>query len=83
MVAARFSDVYDGLMNFLVEKATPQEILAFKPSEEEQARADELAEKNKEGTLTSDEAHELREMLELDAFVAALKLRALEILDPV
>lgn len=80
MVAARVFPTNDSLIDFLVTKASPEEILTYKATDTEQERADELAEKNKAGTLTRDEQEELRQMLELDAFVAALKARALEIL---
>jgi len=65
----------------LSENMIPEEILAYQASEDEQKRADELAEKNKAGTLTPDEREELQRMLQLDAFVAALKAPALETLD--
>ncbi len=80
MVAALNFPTTDSLLDFLVRKATPEEILAYRASDDDQRRADELTEKNKTGNLTSDERQELQEMLASDAFVAALKARALEIL---
>lgn len=77
MFAAKLAAAYDSLLDFLVAKATPQEILAFKASPEEQARADELTEKNKAGRLTEEEAQELNSMLEIDLLVMGLKTRAL------
>ncbi len=77
MFATKLAPAYDSLLDFLVEKATPQEILAFKASPEEQARADELTAKNKAGRLTDEEAAELNSMLEIDLLVMGLKARAL------
>jgi uncharacterized protein YnzC (UPF0291/DUF896 family) len=63
------------------ENMTPEEILAYQASDAEQERAEELAEKNKVGTLTKEEREEWKNMLRLDALVASLKARALEALD--
>lgn len=80
MVAALNFPTNDSLLDFLVRKATPEEILAYRASDDDQQRADELTEKNKTGNLTVEEQKELQDMLASDAFVAALKTRALEIL---
>jgi hypothetical protein len=45
MAIARSSPLFDEQLDFLVEKATPQELLAFQPSEAAQQRADELTKK--------------------------------------
>lgn len=74
------SPVFDRFFNYLVEKATPQEILAFQISDEEQRRAEELTARNKAGTLTADEAAELEQMLEFNLLVGALRARALRAL---
>jgi hypothetical protein len=72
---ARSSPLFDELLDFLVEKATPQELLTFRPSEAAQQRADELTDKNKSGELSAPERAELEQMLEFDLFVTALKAR--------
>jgi hypothetical protein len=56
---------------------SPEAILAFRVSEADQERADELTERNKEGRLTPDEAQELAEMIEFEEFVSLLKAKAL------
>ena len=81
MVAPNLSPVYDDLLNYLIEKATPGEILAFKPSKVAQERANELLEANSAGTLTPEEEAELEQMLQIDRLVSVLKARALEALD--
>ena len=70
--------VYDDLLDYLIQKATPQEILAFKASATAEQRAEELLEKNSAGTLTLDETAELQQMLQVDRLVSVLKARALE-----
>lgn len=77
MATPQFISPADSFINFLIEKISPEEILAYQASESEQARADELTEKNKSGTLTSAEQAELTQMLELDLLVSLLKARAL------
>lgn len=81
MATSRITPVYDELLDYLVGKATPAEILAFRPSPTAQERADYLTDKNKEGALTPEEADELQQLLELDAFVSTLKARALAALN--
>lgn len=78
MVAARLAPVYDDLLEYLVKKASPKEILAFQPSEVAKARAIELIEKSSIGDLSADERAELAQMRQIDSFVSVLKARALE-----
>ncbi len=56
---------------------SPEAMLAFRISDVDQERADELTERNKAGVLTPDEAQELAEMIEFDEFVSLLKAKAL------
>jgi hypothetical protein len=81
MATARIFPTNDSLIDFLMTRPSPEEILAYQANDTEQERADELAEKNKAGTLSPQEREELNQLLDLDAFVAALKARALEVLD--
>lgn len=68
---------YTSFIEYLLEKMTPEEILAYQASEDEQERAEELTEKNKDGKLTPQEREELQEMMNLEALVNLLKVRAL------
>lgn len=45
MIVRKPSPLYDEFFDYLVSKATPDEILAFKPSVAAQARADELSQR--------------------------------------
>lgn len=76
------SPVYTELLEYLAQKATPEEILAFQVSNSAQERAEALTERNKEGLLTSEEAIELEQMLEFDEWVSLLKSRALKAIQP-
>lgn len=79
---ANFSPVYDEFLNYLVEKATPNEILAFQVSDQAQERAIDLVERNNAGTLTSEEVVELEQMRQFDRLVSLLKSKALAALNP-
>lgn len=49
---ADFAPIDNDFLDYLVEKATPTEILAFEPSSRAQARAESLLERSSEGMLT-------------------------------
>lgn len=68
--------VYDELLDYLAEQASPQAVLAFKPSPEAEQRAELLSDKNNAGTLTPTEAFELEQLLYFDRKVTLLKARA-------
>ncbi|MBZ0276860.1 MAG: hypothetical protein K8I60_11985 [Anaerolineae bacterium] len=72
--------VYDEFLEYLAQRAAPEEILAFKASESAQRRADELTERNKAGELSPEEALELEQMLRFNRLVALLKVKALNAL---
>lgn len=72
--------VYDNLLSFLVEKATPEEILAYTVPEAVATRAIELMERNNEGLLTEGEAAELEDMRRADKLISLLKARSLDLL---
>lgn len=77
MFATKLPPAYDNLLDFLVEKATPQEILAFELKPEEIIRAEELSEKSKAGRLSETEAYELDQMMRVELIIGALRARAL------
>lgn len=80
MATAQLSSVYDDLLNYLVEKATPQEILVYHISDDVEEWALLLLEKSNAGTLTAEEAAELEQMRYVDKLVSVLKARAIEAL---
>ena len=73
----RLITAYQELISYLAEKASAEEILGFKVSAAMQQRMDELTEKNKDGTLTTEEKFELEQMLEFDLMMMSLKSKAL------
>jgi hypothetical protein len=68
---------YTELLEYLAEKATPEEILAFRPSEHAQERAIELLESSSERMLSLEENIELEQMRYFDGLVSMLKAKAL------
>ncbi len=67
---------YDRVLNHIVSNWTPEEILVFQVSDEEQERAEYLLDQNNEDRLTPEESVELQEMLQFDRFMSLLKAKA-------
>lgn len=72
--------IYDELIDYLVQKATPAEILAFKPSIEAENRAGDLLERSNQGSLTDAERFELEQMVYFEKRIALLKAQAARLL---
>ncbi|GAB4516053.1 MAG: hypothetical protein OHK0046_20600 [Anaerolineae bacterium] len=68
--------IYDELLDYLIDNATPQEILDFKPSRKAEARAAYLLEQNNAGSLSPAEKIELEQMLYFDRKLSVLKAKA-------
>jgi hypothetical protein len=81
MFATKLPPSYDSLLDFLVEKATPEEILAFELSPQEVNRAEELSDKSKAGRLSDAEAYELEKMMQTELLIGSLRARALAALN--
>ena len=81
MSSVHLFPVYDHFAAYLVEKATPREILAYQVPKAAQDRARELLERSGSGTLTPDEKTELEQMLQVDRFISVLKALAQEALN--
>lgn len=77
MTATSPIPVYHELADFIVEKISPEEILAFKVSVAAQKRAEQLMEMMKTATLTEEEAAELEQIAQFDLLVGVLKARAM------
>ena len=69
--------LHNELLDYPVEKATPQEILAFKASPEAQAYAQELLERQSAGRLTPEDAQILAQMEQVERLMSVLKAKAL------
>lgn len=77
MATTHIPPLYDEFLDFLIDKATPEEILAFQASPEAQEQAQLFLERNSAGTLTLDEQQTLSQMVEYERFMALLKAKAL------
>ncbi len=67
---------YDEVMEFLTSVPTPEQIVAFRPSETTQERINYLLELNRNGTLTAEEKTELDEFEQIEHFMRRLKIHA-------
>jgi hypothetical protein len=81
MFTARTPTSYDQLLDKFVHLLSPEEILAFQLTEEEQDRIDDLLERNSEGQLTMEEKAELQQYAEIERTVSLLKAKAAYILN--
>ena len=70
----------DAILDFLLSKPSPEDVLALRPSEEVQERLSYLLDGNRNDALSDAEKGELARYLELEHFVRRLKIRAQEIL---
>ncbi|PAX45847.1 hypothetical protein [Brunnivagina elsteri] len=68
--------VYQEVLDFLIKRPTPEEIIAFKVSAQAQKRLSELLEKNRSATLSSMELAELDVYEQLEHMMILLKARA-------
>ena len=68
--------LHSEIIEFLASGPTPQDIVAFQPSEEVTARVTKLLEKNKDGTLTTAEEAELDQYETLDYLMTLVKAKA-------
>ena len=75
------SAVYDDLLDLLADSAEAERVLAFRLSAVKQARLDALLDKNREGTLTAEEAAELDAYERFEHLVRLLKARVLQKLE--
>ena len=70
--------IYDELLDVLAESADAARLLAFRLSDDQQDRLDELLDKNRDGTLTNKESSELDAYEQFDHIVRLLKARVLQ-----
>lgn len=75
------SAVYDDLLDLLADSAEAKRVLAFRLSTVKQVRLDTLLDKNREGTLTAEEAAELDAYERFEHLVRLLKARVLQKLE--
>jgi hypothetical protein len=76
MVAIPSALLFDDILDFLASTPTPQQIIAFEPSETLKQRLSYLLDQNRQGVLSPDEKSDLDEFLRMNHFMTMLKLRA-------
>jgi hypothetical protein len=76
MATAKLVPSYERFLDRVVETMTPEEILAFRVSDEEQERVDELLDRNNENQLTETEQRELEQIAQFEELITLLKVRA-------
>lgn len=69
-------DSYLELVEFALRGKTPQEVLAFRPSSQQQNRIAELVQKERQGGLSEDERAELDTAEQLEHLVVLMKAKA-------
>jgi hypothetical protein len=74
------SDVWNEVIDFLLSRPTPEQIVDFGGSENFQERVRYLRDANQNGVLTPEEHREMDEIAEVGRFMRRVKIRALEIL---
>lgn len=68
---------YFEFADFIMEAgATPEQIVAFRPSDNAERRFEDLTERFQEGVLTGDEKAELEQILQFDHLMRMVKARA-------
>ena len=68
--------VYEEVIDFIAAGTTPQNVIAFRPSDNSQKRITELLERKKNDELTSAESSELEHYLQLEHLMRLAKARA-------
>ena len=77
MPVTGISNITDEVLDFLISAPTPEQIIAFHPSESAQMRLRELLDRNRNGRLTDHEQAELDKMSWIGHFFTMLKDRAM------
>ena len=77
MSAVAHTTPYDELLDALAEAGEADRVLAFRLSEETQARLDDLPERNRCGILNDEESRELDEYEHVEHLVRMLRARLL------
>lgn len=72
------SEVYQEVLDFLIKRPTPEEIIAFKVSSQAQMHLEALLEKNRSASLTQMELAQLDVYEQLEHLMILLKARAME-----
>jgi len=78
MAIAQPDTLFSEIIDFLASTPTPEDIIAFKPSDRLEQRLSDLLERNRQDALTAEGRAELAEFLRMNHFMNMLKIRARE-----
>ena len=78
MAIAQPDTLFSEIIDFLASTPTPEDIIAFKPSDRLEQRLSDLLKRNRQDALTSEGRAELDEFLRMNHFMNMLKIRARE-----
>lgn len=67
---------YEEVIDFIAAGTTPQNVIAFRPSEAAQERVTDLLSREKEGGLSHEEKNELDHYLQIEHLMRLAKARA-------
>lgn len=67
---------YEEVIDFIAAGTTPQNVIAFRPSDSSQQRVSELLERKKSDELSSAESSELEHYLQIEHLMRLAKARA-------
>lgn len=70
------SPVYLELIDFIVSRTTPEALLEFRPSEDNQRRVADLIRGQQNGTLSREEAAELEDFVQIEHLMIMAKAEA-------
>ena len=71
---------YEEVVDFIAAGSTPQDVIAFRPSQAAQERVEDLLAREKEGDLSAAEKSELDHYLHLEHLMRLAKARARDFL---
>lgn len=71
---------YEEVIDFIAAGTTPQNVIAFRPSEAAQVRVTDLLSREKEGKLSREEKRELDHYLQIEHLMRLAKARARDFL---
>jgi hypothetical protein len=78
MMAVERIGADDEVYDFLISAPTPEQIIAFRPSQPIQERMSYLLDANRAGVMTPEERAELDEFMKIEHFMRGIKLRAMQ-----
>jgi hypothetical protein len=67
---------YEEIVDFIAAGTTPDSVMSFRPSDEAREHIEDLVHRQREGTLSPNEAAELAHYLELEHIMRLAKARA-------